>query len=219
MIVRVREESGRVTAITSPVGVPVPGPTGPSDHGALTGLVDDDHPHYAIRAATRTIHEPIAGPSRGTNSPGQGPTPTISGALLALAFTPNDAADRLFRIFKIPTNYVADAAFHVHWTKSTNADENTKAVRWRISYVVFDGLTQNAAGAPSTLELEDTYDASDTTARVVHRTANASAAGFVAGYYVAAYIEAISPVGTPLAFDPALVSLDLTYTATINLGT
>lgn len=186
------------------------------DHGLLSGLADDDHPQYAFRALTRPWHEPIGSPSRGSTSPGQGPPIAIFGTLATLVFTPGDTADRIYRTVKIQPSYSDTPAFHIHWTKSTDVAQTGRAVRWRISYVVFDGSSNDALVAPTVAEVEDTYDATDTTARVVYRTASVAAVGFVASYYIAFMIEAITPTGAALTADPALVSADVTYNVFAN---
>jgi hypothetical protein len=193
----------------------------------INGIVEADEyigetfpESVARRYDTRTIHEPTITGGRGTNAPGQGPTATVNGTLLTLAFTPDDTNDRAFRIFKIPTSYVTGSAFHIHWTKGVDTNQSGSHVRWKVDYSVFDGIDDVANGAPYTFEIEDTYDDPGTTTRVVYRTSNIPLSGFVAGWYVSCFIEAISPIGSPaLSGEPNLFSLDLTYTATINSGT
>jgi len=175
--------------------------------------------NIAEYGATRLIHEPTITAGRAVSSPGQGPQPTSFGTLMTLAFTPDDTTDRAFRIFKIPTSYVSSASFHVHWTKSGDANELNKNVRWRLAYTVFNGSSDIGNGIANIIEFEDTYPDSGTTTRIVHRTSDLTAAGFVAGYYVSIYIEAISPIsGTAMSSEPALLSLDLRYRASINSG-
>jgi hypothetical protein len=175
--------------------------------------------NIADYGATRLIHEPTITAGRAVSSPGQGPQPTPFGTLMTLTFTPDDITDRAYRVFKIPTSYVNSASFHVHWTKSSNVNELNKNVRWRLAYTVFNGSSDIGNGTPNTIEFEDTYPDSGTTTRVVHRTSDLNANNFVAGYYVSIYIEAISPIsGTAMASEPALLSLDLRYRATINTG-
>lgn len=167
--------------------------------------------------ATRIIHETTIGGGRGSNSPGQGPTISTSGALLLFSFTPNDANDRLYRMFKIPTAYVSEPTFHVHWTKSSNADETGKNVRWRMGYSVYNGISEDAAATVTTVEIEDTYEGSGTTNRIIYRASDINLSNFVAGYYMSVYIESMSPIsGSAMASEPALISLDLRYRAYIN---
>lgn len=174
----------------------------------------------ALTAATRMVHEPTLSPSRATASPGSGPQPLANGTLMLLTFTPNNSAHRAYRGFKIPYSFTGDASFHIHWTKSSNTAETGRHVRWRIAYSVYDGHDDDVANTVETsAEVEDTYDANDTTNRVVYRTTDVLAVGFTAGHYVSIYIEAISPSGgSALNANPGLLSLDLMYRATINEG-
>ncbi len=182
--------------------------------GVPTGSI----PNIAAYNDTRTLHEPTITAGRGTSSPGQGPTYLVSGALLMLQFTPDITTDRTYRMFKIPTNYVSSPSIHVHWTKTGDQNEFGKNVRWRVGYTIYDGLTQDGSQPVSTVEVEDTYENSGSASRYVHRTPNVSLTGFIAGYYVSMYIEAISPTGSALVSEPGLVSMDLMYRAYINQG-
>ena len=164
--------------------------------------------------ATRTFHEPTVTPAAGTNSPGQEPNISVIGSTLVAEFTLN--TDKAYRIFKIPSSYVSDPAFHIHWTKSSDADENGKEVKWRISYTVFPGNGADVNVSPTVLDIVDTYDDTGTTTRVINRTANTAVAGFTAGYYVGICVEAVTPAGTAMASEPALFSVDLTFTEKIN---
>ena len=168
---------------------------------------------------TRRAHEPIVHASVDSNSPGQQPDSQLIGSTVVLAFTLN--TDSGYRKFKIPANFVGNPSWHVHWTKQGGAggdgDESGNAVRWRITYQVFAGGTpggdpgDDLTAGTTVLEVEDTYDDAGTTTRIVYRTPNVAAPGFVAGYYVGVCVEAITPVGTAMGAEPALVSLDLTY--------
>lgn len=168
--------------------------------------------------ATGSFHEPTITAGRGTSSPGQGPDIIVINTTLALQFTPNVTTDRAYRIFKIPTKFVANPAFHIHWTKSNNLNESGKYVRWHLSYTVFNGSSQDIlSGSVNNLYIEDTYDDSNLNTRITYRTPNIPAQNFIAGYYVSIFIDAESPVsGSALASEPVLVSLDLTYDAYIN---
>jgi hypothetical protein len=174
----------------------------------------------ARRTDTRIVHEPTITAGRGTLSPGQGPTISVNGTLLTLAFTPNDTGDRAYRMFKIPSSYVTGSAFHIHWTKGVNTNQSGSHVRWKVDYTVFDGSTEVANGIEYTFQVEDSYEDSGTTTRVVHRTSDIPLSGFVAGWYVSCFVEAVSPVASPaLSGDVHLFSVDMTYVATINSGT
>lgn len=172
----------------------------------------------AILTATSTYHEPTITPEYNANAPGQQPDLGLISTTLVSEFTVN--TDSAYRIFKIPSNYVTGASFHVHWTKESgvagNTNQNGNAVRWRISYTVSPGGGADVNVAPTVIEVEDTYDDAGTTTRIMQRTANVAASGFVATYYVAICVEAVTPVGAALTCDPALVTADLTYTQYIN---
>lgn len=167
-----------------------------------------------LRDTVLAIHEPLITPSRSSSLPGFGADIMVNNALITMKFTVN--TDAVFRIFRIPVEFVDSPALHMHWTKSSDADESGKTVRWRVTYSVFDGETQDAADGSTTFEIEDIYDDSGTTSRVVYLTPNTSLVGFVPGWLVSVKIEAITPVGTPLASEPALFSMDLIYRSYVN---
>lgn len=165
----------------------------------------------------RTHHEVIVRPGNGSTAPGQTPTIVVSGALQLGSFTLN--TDDCYRQFKIPSNFVGNASFHIHWTKTTNANEQGKNVRWKLSWVVFDGHEGGTCNyTPSTTEVEDTYEDSGTTVWKMYSTPNIAVDGdFIAGHYVSLKMEAITPSGTPMAGEPGLYSVDLVYDELINI--
>lgn len=178
----------------------------------------------ALAGEISTFHEPIVVAEAGTNSPGQEPDITIIGSTMVAEFTLN--TDKAYRVFKIPSSYVGNPSFHVHWTKESgvagNGNESGNAVLWRINYTVFaggplaGGQGHDINVTPSTVEFEDTYDDSGTTTRIIERTPNLGLVGFVAGYYVGMEVEAITPAGAALTCEPALVTVDLTFDQYIN---
>lgn len=157
----------------------------------------------------RWFHQPTITPAAGSNSPGQQPTINVIGSNLVAEMTLNTS--KLYRIFKVPNGYISDPSFHIHWTKSGDADESTKVVLWRVSYDVWPGEGQDIAAAAATVQYEDSYDDAGTTTRVVHRTANMPAVGFLPNYYVGICVEAITPAGVAMASAPALLSCDLVF--------
>lgn len=169
-----------------------------------------------IEDKVRGFHEAIVTADSDTASAAGTPTLESYGSVLVLEFTPN--TDDAFRQFKIPHSFVGNAAIHLHWTKSSDADELGKAVRWRVEYTIFNGSSQDINVTPSFVEIEDTYDVSDTTARVVYRTSSVPLTGFVAGYYLGLRVLAVTPVGVALSGDPSLFSVDLTFNQYINNG-
>lgn len=165
--------------------------------------------------ATRIYHEPTVSAAVGTNAPGQQPSIIPIGSVLTAAFT--IGADKAYRIFKIPGNFVSTPAFHVHWTKSSDAVETGNTVRWRLSYTVFPGNGADVNVSPTVINFDDTYDDSGTTSRIIYKTPDIAAIGFLPNYYIGIAIEAVAPLsGTPLTSEPALASVDLTYIEYIN---
>ena len=183
----------------------------------LTGTSDGTKVYireFAAANAIRSYHEPTLTANAATNSPGSQPSLAAIGSTIVAKFTVN--SDIAYRLFKIPTWFTGNAAFHVHWTKSNNANESTHNVRWQIVYTVSPGNGSDINVAGTTLNLDDTYDDNGTTTRIMYRTSDVSATGFVAGYYVAMSIQAVTPTGTALGAAPYLVSVDLTYSGYVN---
>jgi len=169
---------------------------------------------YALEASSRIVHLPVVTPTDSKEQPGQGPTPVVYGVVMGLHF--DLATESAYRVFKIPTAFTgADASFHIHWTKSANSNEAGKTVRWRLSYKVFDGRTQDITAAPTVLTFDDTYDDTGTTTRIVYRTSDVAAVGFTAGYYVGVMLEYVA-ANTTLVGGPVAVSVDLLLREYIN---
>jgi hypothetical protein len=173
---------------------------------------------YALESATRLYHEQTVTPGSGQNAPGQQPDLGLIGSLVVAEFTLN--TDSAYRIFKIPSSFVDNAAFHVHWTKESGAagdtDQSFNAARWRLSYTVFPGNGADVNVAPTVIEESSTYIDAGTTSRIVYRTANMPAAGFIAGYYIGICVESITSE-SDLTCEAALVSVDLTFNQLINV--
>jgi len=171
----------------------------------------------AVENEIGTFHGPIVTASYYSGLPGTTPTPAVVGPFIYLDFSLNN--DAAFRQFKIPSNYAGNGTFHLHWTKTSNANEQGKAVRWRVTYVVFASsptTSGDAAITPTVAEVEDTYDDAGTTTRLVHRTSSVALVGLAAQYYMSMKIEAITPVGVALASHPGLFSLDIMYDQYLN---
>jgi hypothetical protein len=152
-------------------------------------------------------HTPIVTPSVGGTVPALQPTNVVVNALLLQSYTVN--LDAGWRQFKIPLGYVDSASVHIHWSKTGNANEAGKNVRWRVSYVIFNGEDQDAAGSPTVITLNDTYLDSGTTTRIVYETPSVALVGFIPDYYTSMKVDAITPAGTPMASEPGLFALDL----------
>lgn len=172
----------------------------------------------ALLTTTRNFHEPTITPASDTNSPGQQPDLGEIGSTIVASYTLN--TDDSHRTFKIPSYFTGNPSFHVHWTKEPGANGDTNqqgnAVRWRLEYTVFNGNSEDINITPTTLDLDDTYDDSGTTTRIVYRTANVAATGLIAGYYVGIKLQSITPAGSALTCEPALISVDLRYDGYIN---
>lgn len=166
------------------------------------------------KEAVAPFHDVTGAGLFASKGPGQQAPPVHYGATLGFVYTPNTHEG--YRTFKISSKYYGNPTFHVHWTKSTDANEQGKAVRWRISYTLTNGRDQDVNITPEVLEFEDTYDDDGTTTRIVHRTEPKTPVGFAPESYLSMKIEAITPVGTPLTADPVLVSCDLRYDMYIN---
>lgn len=177
---------------------------------------------YATASASRYIHEPTVTPTDAQAQVGQGPTPIVLGTVVGLNF--DTTTDKAYRYMKIQNTFYGDgsgthASFHVHWTKSTDANEAGKTIQWRLSYTVFNGTSMGIKNVtPRVLNFYDTYDDSGTTTRIAYRTASVAAPDLVAGYYIGLQIEYV-PAGTTMVSTPVLLSLDMLSRHYINQGT
>lgn len=165
---------------------------------------------------THSHHEPVIGASKSTSSPGQGPAIVIIGSCVPLLSFTLDTDDA-YRQFKVPNTYLGTPTVHVHWTKTGNADESGKTVKWKITALCFDGDGGLASSGATSVEYEDTYEDSGTTTRIMYRTPNLALPTLTVGWYVGLKIEAVTPAGTPMASEPGLFSVDLMYTEYMNI--
>jgi hypothetical protein len=157
------------------------------------------------------VHESMVAASRSVTRPNQGPTYYTNGVFIGLQFALG--TDEAFRTFKIPSNFSANPAMHIHWTKSGDQNEQNRFVRWSIDYLVFNAIDQDVVVPASTVEYEGEYLSSGTTSRVVYRSPNLPLVGFVAGYYVSLRVRALTPAGLAMQSQPVLFSADLMYSA------
>jgi hypothetical protein len=171
--------------------------------------VADAIDHTMPQGATITVHAvAVSASHRGTN-PAKQPVPVVYGAVLGDIYTVNN--DEGYQVHKIPSRYVGNLKFHVHWTKSSDVNEVNKNVRWEVSYnSVNDGEDLNAA--PTVLTVEDTYLDSGTTTKIQYSTTSMDIPGAVAGDYLFLKIRAVTPSSNALSQPPVLLSLDITYT-------
>lgn len=166
--------------------------------------------------ATKLTHKPTVTPAEAQAAPGQGTTPIIFGTVVGLEY--DQTTDKAYRIFKIPDAFVGDASFHIHWTKSADGDEQGNSVRWRFTYTVFNGSSQDVAlVTPTILTVDDAYDdGSVDGTRVVYRTSFVDAPGFLARNYVGLCVDYDSGNSNLATSNPVLVSADLVMREYIN---
>ena len=172
--------------------------------------------NYDTETVSRIIHTPGITPSTNSTIPGGGPEPIAIGTLLGLHFKRD--TDLVYSYSKIQSSFLADASFHVHWTKAVDTNQAGATVRWRLRYTVFNGISQDLiAGPTGTIIWDDTYDDSGTTSRIVYRTPNIAATGFVANYYVGFELGFVA-ANTTLANRPVVISCDILSRNSINEG-
>lgn len=143
---------------------------------------------WLTASAIKSYHEPIVTAGRALSSPGKIPIPYIFSTAFFLQFTVD--ADDAYREFKIPSSFTDSPMVHVHWTKSGDANENGKLVRWRISYTVFTG-SNGFIDNPTIAEYEGAYTDTGTTTRKIIRSTDLALSGFVSGYYVGFKVEVV----------------------------
>lgn len=183
--------------------------------GELWDLRKDVGEAFAgVENHVRRYHVPLVTPTTVKSGPGKEPTTVVVSTLVLAAFTLG--VDDGYRQFKIPHTYVGSPSIHIHWSKTGDANEQTKTVRWRVTYSVFDGETEEATGITGQVDLDGTYLNSGTTTRIVYETADAALTGFVAGHYCSMKVEAVTPGGVAMVSEPGLFALDLEYNEYIN---
>ena len=154
----------------------------------------------------QSFHQVVIAPGHGSSSPGKSPAPIAIGVVLGDVYTVGN--DDGFVAYKIPSNYAGNAKVHVHWTKSTDAVETGKLVKWKVSWLAADsGDDLNVAGSNDFLV--DAYTDGGTTTRIAHETSELDIDGFAPGEYVYLKIEAVDPGAGALSQPPVLISLDL----------
>jgi hypothetical protein len=184
-------------------------------------LLASDAKTDIIERDTSVLHKPTITPATAGFGSGNAPVTKAFGTVLGLHYDqPTDVA---YRIVKIPHNLVVagniaavepSASFHIHWTKSNDLAQSGATVRWRMSYTVFDGKTDDVSVAPTVIDWDDTYDDGGTTSHIVHRTANIDAIGLVPDYYIGMQLEYVT-ANTTLV-DPVCISADMLWRGWIN---
>lgn len=196
------------------MGVRLPLPYDYFSGGSLLTPEENDLADLINQLGLEPWHEPLS-PLIIDGVPGLNPVADRKGVLLYVAFTVD--TDIAFRSTKIPFTYHSNAAFHIHWTKSTDDNQDGNTVRWRVSYAHHSGNGGEASVAQHVYLFDDAYEGTEDEERIVQRSPNIPLEGtIVPGYYLAMSIEAISPPsGTPVS-EPAIVSVD--FTATLQSG-
>lgn len=164
---------------------------------------------------SRIVHTPAITPTRIATRPNEGPVPVFIGTTPALHYTGDD--QQAFAYAKIQSSYLSDASFHVHWTKNVDTNQAGATVRWVLDYTVFNGTSQNITSSTGQIIWDDVYEDSGTTSRIVYRTENQSAPGFISNYYVSMALG-YDPANTTLSGRPVVVSCDILSRNLINLG-
>lgn len=182
-------------------------------------LLESDTITDILLNTTKTFHVPIASAGAGTNAPGQEPTISVIGTTQVAEMTLN--TDAVYRIFKVPENFLGSPVFEAHWTKQSggagDSNQGGKVVRWRMSYVVFNGDPTDINVAPTVVEVEDTYvDTSADSSRIMYKTGKVALTGVTAGDYISVEVDAMTPVGTAMTVEPALASIDFEYLGWLN---
>ena len=174
--------------------------------GAWTPVAGDSV--FLPADASSIQHSFLVTPAIANGPPGQMPDVVVIGpTTVGLHYTRDDGA--CYTLSKIPSSFVGDASFHIHWTKNVDTNQSGRTVRWILTYTVFNGSSQNANVAPTgTIVWDLTYLDSGTTSRIVYRSGNTAVAGLIPGYYLGVKLE-YDPLNTTLDGRPTVVSVDL----------
>jgi hypothetical protein len=165
----------------------------------------------ADREATAMRHGVMVSAAKSRPQPGVGPNPALAGIVQGLEFAAGEVA---YKVRRIPSTFVSDASFHIHWTKSTDANEAGNSVRWRIRYVVFDGFSDDLAVTPIELVTDSEYTDSGTTSRIGLVTEDLPAV-FEAGHYLGMAVDFVDE-STTLQGNPLLIGADVVMRERIN---
>lgn len=144
---------------------------------------------------------------------GSKPVGATFGTLVYGVFAP---ADQEFYFYRMPAAFVAGSALKlaVLWTKSANVDESGKQVKWAMDYnivqrdtVDVSASSEMTATPDATIFFEDTYENNNTASRVIYTTDQVEVSGLTRRDLFIFKIYRVAPSVTPLANNPALVSL------------
>lgn len=178
---------------------------------------DVEEAFVTLEGMLRYRHDVIVAPATFKSTAGKEPVPLAVGPLMYLEFTVNN--DVAYQVRKVNGTFYDNPSVHIHWTKTTDANEQNKKVRWHVEYVSFAssvGAPGDGTETPHVAEVEDTYLDAGTTTRMIHETTSIPLVGVVAGHYLSLVISAVTPVGTPMVSPPGLFALDLVYREYIN---
>ena len=169
----------------------------------------------SLASGTRLIHKHWTASELGKNVTNP-PVVVHFGITKVLKFTVN--TDKASYKFLVPDDYASgDFLIHINWTRSTTgSDESTKTVKWQVKNLVINGTSEECATGENTDDaVQDTYDSSSETDKIVYQTENITiaAAEFAAEETVIIEIMAVTVDSGVALSEPALVSLGFEYTA------
>jgi hypothetical protein len=133
----------------------------------------------------------------------------------ALKFTVN--TDKAHYKQAVESDYAGgDINVHFHWTKSTiNSDQSTKNVKWQLKYLVINGTSENCNSGESTDSIGDTYDSAVNATQIICKTGDITIPNGIFEIHDMIIMEvmAVTPTPDALSDEPALIYLDIVYTA------
>ena len=155
-------------------------------------------------------HETIASPSS-LQKGGVAPDDVLKGNLLVLGF--KIGLDSAYRLFKIPPEAIAGTlGFHLQWTKTDDVVSTDRTVRWRFTFSIFNGSTEDGAAVDQVVDVDTSYlDGGTATRSVYFDSIPGTFSTYTPGHYVSLKVETVTPgAGTPLT-RPGLATIDMTY--------
>jgi len=173
-----------------------------------------DGEHIAILGGhfTRKVELPVASIVLGPTNP---PTSVDQDNLLMYKFTLN--TDKLAFTIQEPYDYDETHGtglyIHIIWTNDGGVDDNTKNVKWQITYQTGDD-GEVISGTLGTLTVEDTY--ASASGWIMHTTAYMIIphAHFHDAHELFILLQAITPGGVALSCEPHFIAIHLEYEAT-----
>ena len=179
-------------------------------YGALKGVLGVT----SLASGTRTQHVHWTASELGKNKTNP-PAVNQYGICKVVEFTVN--TDKVHYKFLVPDDYASgDFLIHINWTRSTTgSDESGKTVKWQIKNLVINGTSDEWATGENTDTVQDVYDSSSETDKIVYETGDMTiaAAEFSAEELVILEIMTVTVDSGVALSEPALVSLGYNYTA------